>query len=221
MRQSFAFIAFLLAAPLLVIVAPALADPPPPPPELLALMASPGHKAALLAAGQQAMATLPEPCASAEWHTTGDVGVIEAPVTGPAGQPASGMWREQLIASGCGGARAFNVLTTVQPDGSLASGPLLPGNTIAGPVLQHDSVGYAAAAFGELPPGCAQGVVTNTAFGSFEGDSNPKVPASRNGRPWRETWTLAACGKTADVLMHFAPDDTGTTISADPAAAVK
>ena len=133
----------------------------------------------------------------------------------------AGAWRETIQQVGCDKTRTLNALTVVQPDGTLQTLPLLPGSTITDPQLQQDSVQYAAAGLGQMPPGCEQGGVVNTRFVGVDGDRAGALPSpSSPPRPWTEVWSVAACTKQADVTMHFTPDATGTDVRSDPGQAV-
>ena len=172
------------------------------------------HRAALLQAARAV--DLPQPCSTASYTTTGNIGVMLPIKASPDGRLTAGAWKETIQQAGCGTTRVLNALTTVQPDGTLQTQPLLPGTTITDPQLQQDSVQYAAAGMGPMPPGCDQGSVLNTRFVGQDG-SAPGVPPRPGSppRPWTEVWTLAACAKQVDVLMHFTPDPTGTEVRAD------
>ena len=125
------------------------------------------------------------------------------------GEPIAGEWREGLIASGCGAPITLNVLTQITAPATLATGFLLPGTTIADPVLQNYAQSFALKAAGGLPPGCKDGYVANTEFAGYESpNAGPKIG------PWKEIWTLDLCGPPKRVLMHFIPDASGTTIQA-------
>ena len=216
-----------LTMPLSMMIWPGVAlaaDPPAPsaatpPPGLVALLQRPEHRHDLLAAAQAVDAALPQPCTSASYSTTGEVGMLEPLRLDSAGKPVAGAWKEAITETGCGGSRQLNALTKVQPDGKTATHPLLPGSTITDPQLQEDSVQYAAAGMGAMPPGCTQGGIVNTEFVGVDGQP-PGVKPQPGGtlKPWTERWTLQACAKRAMVTMKFTPDDTGTAIQATPAA---
>ena len=138
--------------------------------------------------------------------------------TDAAGKPVAGAWKESITETGCGPARQLNALTMVQPDGKLMTRTLLPGTTITDPQLQEDSVQYAAAGLGAMPPGCEQGGIVDTAFLGIEGEPPGTKPQPGTApKPWTERWTLQACAKRAFVLMKFTPDATGTEIQASAA----
>ena len=206
-------LAMLLA---LATVSPVSAAPPAIPGTLTPLLVTAEHRAALLQAAHAADGPGMPTCPSASYTTTGDIGILAAVQTDAAGRVTAGEWKETIQESGCGATRLLNALTTVQADGTLQVQPLLPGTTITDPRLQQDSVQYAAAGMGEMPPGCDQGGVLDTRFVGLDGRPPGTQPSLGSPpMPWTEVWTLIACAKRADVTMHFTPDPTGTDIRAD------
>jgi hypothetical protein len=180
------------------------------------MLATAEHRAALLHAAHLVDGPGMPACPDAAYTTTGDIGML-APLQMSDGHPRAGAWKETIQQTGCGMSRILNVLTTVQPDGTLKVEALLPGTTITDPQLQQDSVQYAAAGMGTMPPGCEQGGVLNTRFLGVDGQRPGVLPLpGRPARPWSEVWTLQACTKRADVVLHFTPDATGTEIRVDP-----
>ena len=205
---------FVLA---LVLAAPgvARADAPALPAGLLPLLARPDHRAALLQAAKAVAATQPSPCAAATYVTTGEIALLQPLKLDAKGQPVGGMWKESVSETGCDSTRVLNALTMIGSNGVLHTRPLLPGSTITDPQLQEDSVQYAAAGMGDMPPGCDEGGVVDTAFVGVDGEpAGTKPPAGGVMKPWTETWTLQACSKRAQVTMHFTPDPSGTEIHA-------
>lgn len=193
------------------------ADPPAAPPGLVALLQRPEHRHDLLAAAQVVDAVMPQPCTTASYSTTGEVGILEPLRLDSAGKPVGGAWKEAITETGCGAARQLNALTVVQPDGKTATHPLLPGTTITDPQLQQDSVQYAAAGMGAMPAGCSQGAIVDTDFIGVEGSAPGALPQPGTvPKPWTERWTLQACAKRVVVGMKFTPDATGTAIQATP-----
>lgn len=190
------------------------------PPGLVLLLNRPDHQAAVLQALHAVDDRVPDACHDASYASTGEVELLVPLAEGPDGQPTAGVWRESAIETGCRTQRVLNVLTMVEPGGRLASRPLLPGTTITDPQLQRDSVRYAAAGLGPLPPGCQQGAVTDTAYLGLDGQPPGTLPtAGAPIQPWNERWTLEACNKHVVVGMHFTPDPNGATeIQATPPA---
>ncbi len=190
--------------------------PPPLPPALTQALLTPEHRAALLQAAHAVDGPGMPTCPSASYTTTGEIGILSAVQADAAGHLTAGAWKESVQEAGCGASRLLNALTTVQPDGTLQTQPLLPGTTITDPRLQQDSVQYAAAGMGEMPSGCDQGGVLDTRFVGVDGQPAGITPAPGSPpMPWTEMWTLIACSKRADVTMHFTPDPTGTDVRAD------
>jgi hypothetical protein len=170
------------------------------------------NRDAVLSVARQHEAALPDACPSAAFQKVG-VLTLYRPVRFDAqGRPTEGAWRESVEATGCGTRRTFNVLTIIAADEPVRRVPLLPGGTIADPVLQQDALPDAVRGAAAANPGCRDGIVVDTRFDEFEG-------ASAASRPWRETWTVAGCGRLVDVPITFAPDARGTGIRTDPRAA--
>ena len=193
------------------------ASPPPSlPATLTQILMTPEHRAALLQAAHAVDGPGMPTCPSASYTTAGEIGILTPVRTDAAGRLTAGAWKETVQQAGCGATRLLNALTTVQPDGTLQTQPLLPGTTITDPRLQQDSVQYAAAGMGEMPPGCDQGGVLDTRFVGLDGRP-PGTQPTLGGppMPWTEVWTLIACSKRADITMHFTPDPTGTDVRAD------
>jgi len=183
-----------------------------------AVMQNAGHKAAVLDSARQSPAWSHMACPNASFSPVPEIGVYVPIQFNPAGQPVAGEWREGVIATGCGTSVTLNVLTKVTAPATLASGPLLPGGTIADPVLQNAAQGSAVAAAGGIPPACKDAYIANTAFGGYEGAADPSLPKDEQSAPWRETWTLSLCTTTKTVTLHFTPTASGVTIHAAPAA---
>jgi hypothetical protein len=206
------------AGPVRAVSQPATAQPaqqPDLPPTLLPLLTQPGHQAALLEAAHAVDIPGVPPCPDANYATSGEIGVLDPPRLNAQGKIISGAWKEAILETGCGTTRRLNALTEVSPDGSLETRALLPGNTITDPELQEDSVQFAAAGMGELPPDCDQGGIVDTKFVGLDGQPVGVLPSpTAPPRPWSEIWTLQACSKRTDVVMHFVPDATGTSIHA-------
>jgi hypothetical protein len=176
-----------------------------------AVIQNPGHRQMVLDSARQSQAWTHISCAGASFTPAPEIGIYVPVQFGKDGEPISGEWREGVVASGCGAPITLNILTRITAPATLATGFLLPGDTIADPILQNYAQSFALKAAGGLPAGCEDGYVANTAFSGYD-SSNP----NGNGGPWKEIWTLALCGPPKRVLMHFIPDATGTTINAQP-----
>jgi type II secretory pathway pseudopilin PulG len=80
---------------------------------------------------------------------------------------------------------------------------LLPGLSIADPLLQRDAVaGAEASVKAEQPKGCNKSIVADTRLAE---------PLTAAGGPWVELWTLNQCGKERHVEMRFTPSKEGGT----------
>ena len=205
-----AFCAFLPATAL-------AADPQQLPAAVTAILTGPGHRADLLKAAHAVDPPGAPGCKDATYTTTGEVGILDPVRTDASGKLLGGAWKEQIREVGCGTDRTLNALTAVGPDGTIEVVPLLPGSTITDPKLQQDSVQYAAAGLGSLPPGCEEGGVIDTRFVGIDGEPPGVMPSPGSPpRPWTEIWTVQACAKRADVQLHFTPDGSGTDIRVVP-----
>jgi hypothetical protein len=168
-----------------------------------------GHHAAVLDAARQTPAWAHISCPAASFNEAPEIGVYIPVRFDAAGEPVAGEWREGIVASGCGVTMTLNVLTKITAAGTLATGPLLPGGTIADPVLQNAAQSYAVAAAGGLPAGCTDAYVANTAFAGYVG-------AAQQPAAWKELWTLSLCGPARTVVLNFTPDGPGIQIKASP-----
>jgi hypothetical protein len=88
-------------------------------------------------------------------------------------------------------------------DGKPQFAELLPGLSIADPLLQRDAVaGAQASVKAQEPQGCDKSIVADTRLAE---------PLTGAGRPWVELWTLDQCGKERHVEMRFIPSKGGGT----------
>jgi len=162
------------------------------------------------------------PCPTAQ-GALADVIFYNMPTFNSAGMPTSGVWKLTTRWTGCGKSKTFNLFYSVAPDGRLSRSRLLPGTTLADPLLQRDGIAYAKlaiAANNSKPSSCNNIRVADTAFDAY----GPAAPAVRPGvdpRSWSENWTVDACGTVATVKISFLPNATGTTISAGVDRAAK
>jgi hypothetical protein len=140
------------------------------------------------------------------------VTVIQPVIFGSDGYPTAGMWEQRFPVSGCGNDTTINFFFVGHPDGNVQSIVAAPGDTHADPVLQRDSFRYVLTAVHLVAPACTALHVRTTSFDG--GDAGARGP-------WRETWTVAACGPTYRVPVTFTPDATGTQITAGAAALVQ
>ncbi len=187
----------------------AAAAQPPSANEFAAVMQDPGHRQMVLDAARQSPAWSHVSCPSASFARAPEVAVYVPVQFDKSGEPVFGEWREGIVATGCGTTLTLNVLTKITAPATLATGFLLPGGTIADPVLQNYAQSFAVKAAGGMPAGCGNGYVANTQFGQYDGTAS-----GANIAPWDEIWTLDLCGARKRVAMHFIPDASGTTVNA-------
>jgi hypothetical protein len=132
----------------------------------------------------------------------------------PDGYPTSGVWKQVFPVTGCGNDTILNLYFSARADEKVDVLIGDPGTTHADLTLQRDALPFAMTGASLVVKGCKDFAVTTTRFEAF-GVPNPPIhdpgPAQPL-RPWWETWTMAGCGRKADVPMDFVPDETGTKI---------
>lgn len=209
-RQSalrWAIISVALAAPLLRVRAEDASL------DLARILQDSANRQAVIETAREQNGQLPDACGSATYIETSRT-VLSPPQIDGTGKLIGGTWVQRVIAAGCGMRRQLNILTLAQRDGALRRTALLPGSTIADPLLQRDAIQYALLqAHRLIPPDCRQARVFETRFVEFEGTPLSTVHG-RVARPWREDWKVEGCGKRVVVPVHFVPHPTGTTIRA-------
>lgn len=203
----------LMVAPVLPPVA-AQADQPPVAAAFAAVMQDAGHRQTVLDAAKQSPAWTHKSCAGASFAETPEVAVYVPVTFDKNGVPTAGAWREGVVASGCGAPITLNILTKITAPATLATGFLLPGATIADPVLQNYAQKYAVSAAGGIPAGCHDAYVADTEFAGYENSTAGATNATSG--PWKEIWMLDLCGSRKRVVLHFIPDAMGITINANP-----
>ncbi len=180
------------------------------------LLADPGEQQHVLAAAKRSAVVADNPCPSARFSLTGPVVVFVRPEFDSAGDIAKGSWKQTVEEQGCGAKRVLNVLAVVRAPKTLATMPILPGTTRAGPQLQKAGVQFAAEAAttaGVRARGCTGGYMADTRY--LRQDGAP-VDGAKDP-PWSELWTLVMCERKAEVPMRFIPERAGTRIVAEPA----
>ncbi|WP_189046410.1 hypothetical protein [Aliidongia dinghuensis] len=196
----------LLLAGLLLLDQVAFADDAVDP-RFVAFIKSDAHRAAVLKVAAAQAQGLPAPCAAARYRPAGDVDLYRPPQFDGGGRIIHGLWREQVLAEGCGTMELLNIfsLATASGEPELLGG--LPGTTRADLVIQKQALPLAAKG---LPPEAAQCRdvhVVDTVLA-------PDAPADRH-MPWHETWTVLACDKAYPVPLNFTPSSDGATIALD------
>jgi hypothetical protein len=187
----------------------AQADPAATAQQFAAVMQDKGHREMVLEAAMATPVWTHIGCAAATFGQAPQIAVYTPIVFDKNGEPVSGEWRESEIASGCGAPITLNVLTKITGPAALETGYLLPGGTIADPILQNAAQGYAVKAAGGVPPGCKAAFIANTEFAGYDGPD-----AAQKTGPWKEIWTVDLSGPPIQVVVRFDAGATGTTISA-------
>ena len=93
------------------------------------------------------------------------------------------------------------------------NGGRYPGDSIASQLLQRDATMSVFAAVSVKIKNCTDLSVTDTKL-----EKMPEFNRIYNGQryassPWKEVWTVNACGKDVYVRVTFIPDDNGTGTS--------
>ena len=128
----------------------------------------------------------------------------------PHGFPGSGFWRQSFPVSGCGNDTIVNFYFLADPAQTISVLIGIPGSTIASPLLQGAGRKFTTIAAQRAAPACRSFTVIDTRFEGFGPPAAGGTPASR---PWRESWTLAGCGRRYTVPIEFAPNAGGIQVS--------
>ncbi len=179
--------------------------------QFAAVLQNPGHRQTVLEAAKETPAWTHVSCPAAQFAQAPEVGVYLPVVFDKSGVPVSGEWREGLAVTGCGAPMTLNVLTRITAPATLATGYLLPGSSIADPILQNYAQAFAVKAAGGLPAGCRDGYVASTEFAGYEG-----AAAAQQTGPWKEIWTLDLCGPPRRVMLHFIVGSSSVAVNAEP-----
>ena len=158
-----------------------------------------------------------EPECAAPVITPTNLVVEFEPVEFQASKPFKGVWTQRFSANACGKQKVLNVLS-IAKDGAINHIELLPGMTVAGPILQFD-VYKQIVPIGVMtylglkrkdPKDCPQYRVVDTEFIGFTDESANAAPPS-GGRPWREVWMVRTkCEGVFKLPIDFKPDNRGT-----------
>jgi len=189
---------------------------PTPASAFAAVLQDPGHRQDVLQAAEQSPAAAHLACGAATYVASPEISVYVPVRFNAAGAPIAGEWQEKLTVTGCGQSLTLNVLTKVTAPSTLATGALLPGDTIADPALQNAAELYVVRAAGGIPAACTDPYIANTAFDAYDGPVDKSLPAGTIAAPWSEIWSLEMCGRTKNVTLRFTPSKRGISISAMP-----
>ena len=138
------------------------------------------------------------------------VTILRPVVFNPDGFPGSGLWRESFPVSGCGNDTTVNFYFFAQAGQKISVLIGIPGSTIASPLLQGAGKKFTTIAVQRAAPACRSFTVINTRFEGFQKAASGSAAASR---PWRESWTLAGCGRRYTVPIEFAPNKGGAQVT--------
>jgi hypothetical protein len=207
----------VLAFSAIWLLSSAAAQPPAPiplSPELKTFLMLPDQRKAIDESSAKAWASQVPGCTEPK-VTQRNVLILEAPKFDAQGSPLSGNWRVITHIDGCAETRIISLQYWFPASGKLATTLMLPGTSIADPLLQRDAILYAQTGMAAIAPrDCKESPVINTQFKSWD---SAELPGAKGAvrRPWTEEWTVRLCGVSGVVPMHFVPDATGTTIHSE------
>jgi hypothetical protein len=147
---------------------------------------------------------------------TSEVNVLRPVAFAQNGFPASGLWRHSFPVTGCGNDTTVNLYFLALPGQRLNVLIGVPGATITDLVAQREAKKFAIMAARATAKTCPTFDVTNTRFDGFAA-AEPGAPGGVHS--WRETWSLAGCGRRYDVPIQFLPSKTGMQIAVPAAIA--
>lgn len=145
-----------------------------------------------------------------------------------ASQGVSGRWTERWTVDRCGVSVPYVVKFDRAPDGDLdvsmqrevpeAEATVVPGDTLADPTLQRDTLAFLAQRdLSEAGPEARCRVRKVVATAVLEPLEGSQVEGDRPvaGR-WVERWTLDRCGASVGYVIRFTTTRKGTTFIAEP-----
>jgi hypothetical protein len=115
--------------------------------------------------------------------------------------PGDVMWIERYRVD-CEKEQSRAILMLLGKDGKIQAVPMAPGTTITDPQLQIDAGNIVrTAALTRGDGSCSESRVVDTEVA--------KKPDA--GKPWKENWSVLACGTIHDLEVAFTPSEAGGT----------
>lgn len=117
--------------------------------------------------------------------------------------PKNAAWQETWEVTACGKTAVRNVGFVARPGQGVVPLPMFPGESLADLRLQHDA--------GQL-------ALTDAAPAALKCEERGRIQvinsavtnrANQARGQWSERWTVAGCGRTADIDVDFRPDAQG------------
>ncbi len=128
---------------------------------------------------------------------------VEEPVfAGASPAPTNALWQESWDVSVCGRPEVRNIAFVARPGQGVVPLPMFPGTSLADVKLQQEAGEMALDAVAPGALGCAKGQSQVTA-------STVTNRAEFARGKWSERWTVAGCGRTADIDVDFLPGPNG------------
>jgi hypothetical protein len=144
--------------------------------------------------------------------------VVATVKMGPDGIPVDGVWKTSLYMDGCGTSRQTNAFFIVNNEKKIFFLLEVPGTSRGDFQLQKDTVMYVRMAAVQKSMDCKGTKIVNSRFdGTVTDGPKPGVvlqQAMAQHIPWREIWTVDACGKFLEVGIDYSAGFPGTTIRA-------
>lgn len=125
--------------------------------------------------------------------------------------PVSGTWYQRFTVARCGEDKIYNTLAIAKGDTPLRLVALLPGRTIASPLLMLNAledVTRLAGLKGE--PDCESVMIADTDLIDREA-VYAELKAGHTVADWQEVWTVKHCAQHIPVYVHFSGDGHGGT----------
>lgn len=138
-----------------------------------------------------------EPARASRVSVFGDVAFNDA------GVATEGRWTARYPVRVCNKAVLRSVAFAARANGELEISPMVPGESLADPLLQLDTKKAFAVAVQKMIGECSKIVVRDTQVVT--------VPAKLNS-PWREAWIAHACDRDVGQVLEFEPNKDGTAI---------
>lgn len=158
-------------------------------------------KVYLLLVGDEARIT--PTCTDVEPASASRVSVFGEIAFDAAGKAVGGLWTARYPVKVCNKAVIRSVAFASRADGNLEITPMVPGESLADPLLQLDTKQAFAVSIQKMIGECSAIVVR---------DTQVVDPPVKLRDKWREAWIAHACGRDAGQVIEFVPNKEGTAV---------